>query len=185
MSTKICSKCGEEKEYEEFYRDKSKLYGRRNDCILCVKERKKTQHSKNIVKEYQKSEKYKIYQKEYMKTYNEQPRIKEYMKEYVSRDYVKKAKREYNKKYYSTERGREIAKINSVISYAKASAKGRYIVYGKVKAALKSGKLIKHPCFCGELKVEGHHEDYSKPLDVTWLCPLHHAERHIEINNDH
>lgn len=30
---------------------------------------------------------------------------------------------------------------------------------------------------CGEAKpLDGHHEDYSKPLEVVWLCrPCHHA----------
>ena len=49
----------------------------------------------------------------------------------------------------------------------------------KVKYALKTGKLVKTACqVCGEEKVEGHHPDYSKPLDVVWLCKAHHAEIH-------
>lgn len=48
-----------------------------------------------------------------------------------------------------------------------------------VKNALRAGKLVPQPCeTCGNDKSEAHHEDYSKPLSVTWLCRLHHAERH-------
>jgi hypothetical protein len=43
--------------------------------------------------------------------------------------------------------------------------------------ALKSGKLVKKPCeVCGSLLSEAHHPDYSKPLDVRWLCIKHHRE---------
>ena len=49
-----------------------------------------------------------------------------------------------------------------------------------VKRAKKSGKLIPEPCLvCGNKKVHAHHEDYSKPLDVKWLCAgCHHNEHH-------
>jgi len=48
-----------------------------------------------------------------------------------------------------------------------------------VSNAVRDGKLIKQPCeVCGELKVQGHHDDYTKPLDVRWLCVSHHAEHH-------
>ena len=51
----------------------------------------------------------------------------------------------------------------------------------KVFRALLSGKLTKQPCFiCGE-KAEAHHPDYSRPLDVVWLCPSHHREAHNNI----
>lgn len=57
----------------------------------------------------------------------------------------------------------------------------REIVYGKTKAALQSGKLQRQPCsVCGG-KAQAHHEDYTKPLDITWLCQTHHAARHREM----
>jgi hypothetical protein len=43
-----------------------------------------------------------------------------------------------------------------------------------VRDALRSGRLNKQPCeVCGS-RAEAHHEDYSKPLDVRWLCSKHH-----------
>lgn len=48
-----------------------------------------------------------------------------------------------------------------------------------VKTALRKGHLNKMPCeICGDLKVDAHHEDYFKPLDVRWLCRKHHLEYH-------
>lgn len=50
-----------------------------------------------------------------------------------------------------------------------------------VSNAVRDGKLQKLPCFCcGEQEVEGHHPDYSRPLDVVWLCVRHHNELHAE-----
>lgn len=44
--------------------------------------------------------------------------------------------------------------------------------------AVKAGTVIRQPCWvCGE-KAEAHHPDYSRPLDVVWLCPSHHKQAH-------
>ena len=45
--------------------------------------------------------------------------------------------------------------------------------------AVRDGRVIRMPCeVCGNEKSEAHHEDYSKPLDVVWLCDKHHHEAH-------
>lgn len=45
--------------------------------------------------------------------------------------------------------------------------------------AIRDGKLARQPCeVCGEANAHAHHDDYSKPLDVRWLCTTHHAEWH-------
>ncbi len=46
----------------------------------------------------------------------------------------------------------------------------------KALYALKKGKIKTEPCFCGA-KGQMHHDDYSKPLEIIWLCKHHHAER--------
>lgn len=49
----------------------------------------------------------------------------------------------------------------------------------KTWAAISKGKLIRSSCVvCGENKVEAHHSDYTKPLDIMWLCNKHHVEWH-------
>lgn len=48
-------------------------------------------------------------------------------------------------------------------------------------AALKEG-IINKSLKCAECqieyKTEAHHEDYTKPLDVIWLCHGCHMRRH-------
>lgn len=55
--------------------------------------------------------------------------------------------------------------------------KARQIVHRN----LLSGKLIK-PLVCNRcfksLKIEAHHDDYTKPLEVIWVCRSCHADIH-------
>ena len=54
----------------------------------------------------------------------------------------------------------------------------------KVSYAMKTGMIKKSGCqVCGKSKAQAHHEDYSKPLDVVWLCTRHHADRHIHLRD--
>jgi hypothetical protein len=70
---------------------------------------------------------------------------------------------------YSTRRKAEWLAANPIRSKVKDA----------VRYALKTGKLVRLPCFeCGSLESEAHHPDYSRPLDVIWLCKQHHRECH-------
>ncbi len=54
--------------------------------------------------------------------------------------------------------------------------------HGKVNEEVRNGRLNKLPCnVCKEEKVVAHHPDYSKPLDIIWLCRSHHKEIHNNI----
>jgi ribosomal protein S27AE len=49
----------------------------------------------------------------------------------------------------------------------------------KVRYALKMGKMQREPCQgCGSNQAVAHHEDYSKPLDVKWVCEHCHKAVH-------
>jgi hypothetical protein len=53
----------------------------------------------------------------------------------------------------------------------------------KLHQAVKSGKVIKKSCeVCQDQASYAHHEDYSKPYDVIWLCRKHHRERHGNLH---
>jgi hypothetical protein len=49
-------------------------------------------------------------------------------------------------------------------------------------AAIRDGRLIRKACqICGNLKAEGHHDDYDRPLEVQWLCKSHHGKLHATL----
>lgn len=57
-----------------------------------------------------------------------------------------------------------------------------------VEAAIKAGVLSKpESCSkCGKTgcRIEAHHEDHTRPLDVTWLCVSCHRKRDAEIRRE-
>lgn len=48
-----------------------------------------------------------------------------------------------------------------------------------VAYAIKKGTLVSLPCeTCGDARTQAHHEDYSKPFEVIWLCSKCHGAMH-------
>lgn len=77
-----------------------------------------------------------------------------------------------------------VAKAKEIQAAWKAAHPERRSAQNKVWAALRSGKLQKQPCWeCGSA-AEAHHPDYSRPLDVVWLCSTHHKQAHALVAND-
>lgn len=70
---------------------------------------------------------------------------------------------------------------DSLVKYAKHN-KEKKRAHGLVQKALEKGTLIKAACeSCGKLEAEAHHEDYTKPLEVIWLCRYCHKQRHTSL----
>jgi hypothetical protein len=60
----------------------------------------------------------------------------------------------------------------------------KYNAHSKVNRAVRAGNLFSEPCeLCGSEETHAHHDDYSKPLNVRWLCPPHHKEWH-DLNGE-
>lgn len=65
----------------------------------------------------------------------------------------------------------------------KAANREKYLAHKAVENALKKGTLVRQACECGcDRKAQAHHEDYSKPLEIRWLCVQAHKARHVEID---
>lgn len=66
----------------------------------------------------------------------------------------------------------------------KAGNRDKYLAHKAVENAVVRGDIVAKPCErCGDGSgAHAHHDDYSKPLAVLWLCPRHHAERHRELD---
>jgi len=50
-----------------------------------------------------------------------------------------------------------------------------------LRNAIRRGEVKRTVCcVCSHPKVDAHHEDYSRPYDVLWLCKIHHSRIHAD-----
>jgi ribosomal protein S27AE len=109
-------------------------------------------------------------------------KCKECTKKDVSQNYADNRSHyaEYERERYQRKGRRE-----KVIEYQRtrrANNPEKYAAHYAVSNAVRDGRLKKQPCeVCGAKKVQAHHDDYSKPLEVRWLCRVHHLELHDKI----
>ena len=51
-----------------------------------------------------------------------------------------------------------------------------------VNNAIRDKRLFREHCeVCGSENAQAHHDDYSKPLEVRWLCFKHHRALHGQV----
>lgn len=89
---------------------------------------------------------------------------------------------------YDRQRGNLPHRIKARASNTKAWRKKfpkRYEAHKLLNNAVRDGKIRK-PLRCSvckkkPLQMEGHHDDYSKPLIVTWLCACCHRQLHRDL----
>ncbi len=72
---------------------------------------------------------------------------------------------------------------------ANADKRAAHVILGN---AVRRGD-VKRPSLCekcnqpptGEKGLHGHHDDYTKPLDVVWLCAKCHVQHHLSIGTNY
>ncbi len=90
---------------------------------------------------------------------------------------------------YDRERAKlphEISRRTAFTSAWRKANPEKYRAHNAINNAVRDGIVIKPGICevdgCEETRIHGHHEDYSKPLDVKWLCPVHHSEKKVEFS---
>lgn len=148
---KVCRECRVEKPLSDFYKHAAMGDGHLNKCKPCVKSRVNKHREVNL------------------------ETIREYDKRRSNKPHRVKARKDYQQ----TEAGK-LAKKKAMDAYNKRypMAYATHVIAGN---AIRDGKLIPaSSCsICGSVeKIEGHHDDYTKPLDVRWLCEQCHKAWH-------
>jgi predicted Zn-ribbon and HTH transcriptional regulator len=153
------------------------------ECKKCKNKKRRYKYEYN-------SEKFKKYYKKNKKKYksyylNNKQKIKNRIKnnkdvydEYYNknREKIILRQKEWNKKNRNKIEKYRITKRNKY--------PGREAARIKLYEAIKSGIILKPKiCMaCGfefkKYEIQGHHEDYNKPLKVIWLCPKDHVLLH-------
>lgn len=100
----------------------------------------------------------------------------------------REARAEYYRAY-DRARAKQPHRVEQRKEYAKANPIARpepdpikRTARNKLYAAVRDGKIVKPPecqiCSASDEVLHGHHEDYTKPLDVIWVCTGCHAFIH-------
>lgn len=153
---KKCKTCGAEKELSEFYFRPNRNLRDDHDpnCKDCMNKKKRMLYSDNKEKQYAANRKWVKENRERVRK-NSRAWYASHPEHYA--EYVKKQRRD-----------------NPQMALA----------YATVENAIRSGKIMR-PELCGSCKnpglIQAHHKDYSKPLDVEWLCVKCHNAVHHSI----
>ena len=143
-------------------------------CSSCGVEKEVTEFHKNYAK--CKSCRY-----EWTKAYRASESGKKARQKEAINSRISGKKKERQRRYDLTEKGIETRKKYENKRYLSVEGKIKLSAKNAVRYALKTGKIVKLPCFvCGDTSVEAHHPSYAKDmrLSVVWLCSVHHNQIH-------
>lgn len=89
-----------------------------------------------------------------------------------------------SRNHRKSDKGRATIQAYSKKRYQRTSDKS--LARAKLRQAVEKGLIVK-PQVCEDCPraygIEGHHDDYSKPLEVRWLCKMCHLVTHKRIKD--
>lgn len=198
---KICKTCLEGKKLGEFSPRKGGYLGKDAHCKNCnakkIRDKRKLdpEETRRLKREYYWKNREKI--NEQKKEYRKKPEVKEKIKAYTKKRYAenpdavkecyrknpeyRRKRNEANKKWQK-ENYEKVIRNNEI---QKQRYPDKYKARWMLRQAVSKGKIMKpntcSKCHKEKTRIEGHHEDYSKPFDVVWLCAPCHRKLHKEL----
>ena len=151
QQSKVCFKCHRLMPIDQFYRHQQMADGHLNKCKECTRRDVQEARKRNIV----------------------------HYRNYDFKRALDEARVEQRRLYMQTEAYKESHKKALTAQYYDPKNLIKRRARYNTRQAIKDGRLVKQPCeVCGSINVQCHHEDYSNPLNVIWLCPKHHRWIH-------
>ena len=152
---KACKTCGKVKPFTDFYRDRRLRSSYFTECKVCTRLR-------NVAWRKVNPERHAASKKAWQKANIELVSIDQKLWKKKNSDKVQEVKQRYAKRHPE--------KIQC---------------WRVVNSAVRIGKIVKKPCIkCGITEdIHAHHEDYTQPHQITWLCRKHHTELHNKLRN--
>jgi len=194
---KTCLKCKENKVDSEFGTDKYKKDGLNAICKKCIRIRSANQrkndpeYHKNYADKYRKENRKRLRDESRIRYYeNRDERLKKDREWYAKnrlkialrrkkerQNPIKKAKNRIRMREW---RKNNRHKFNLSVKKWQLANRHKTNAHARIHWAVEKGKINRSE-YCEECmkfcKTEGHHEDYSKKLDVIWLCRSCHASK--------
>ena len=169
MNTKQCTLCKEEKALSEFYKNVATKDGKCYRCKACT---------------YQLGEKWRLNMTDKQRQAKNATTRKFREKQRRAQGIRPRARSAFKAKYVGHRQPYTQEQKDHRRELAKATRGEQLAATMKLRRAVKRGVLVR-PDMCGACsfvgKIEAHHKDYTKPLDVIWLCRACHVALHSAL----
>lgn len=121
-------------------------------------------------------------QKEKNKKQAEKRKITNYQKEYLKNNPQIRKKIAENRKLYVKE---NLDKIKQYVKRHQLKNRDKYLARQHLRRQVLRGKILKpkncEKCGLVKERIEGHHTDYTRKLEVIWLCKECHQNEHKRL----
>ena len=159
METRTCKVCGQTKPVTEYYKHAGYYGAKCKECAKAYSREYERKHKEERI----------AYRKKYYAEHKEIMALK-------NKKWVENNREKHRQHCRKSNAAHSDQRLEYLREYRRRHP-DKYKATAKINHLIEDGKLTKpNSCeVCGNVgRVEAHHRDYSKPLDVVWCCKKCH-----------